>query len=97
MAREPTSIIEAFACHPSAVVEIREDFTRNSWTWHGACVIAGEKRVMRTLAIDVEERAIFVHDHLRDYLADSKESNDTFPCRQCGSQLRHLPPGRTYE
>lgn len=97
MAREPTSIIEAFACHPSAVVEIREDLTRNNWTWHGNCVLAGEKWLTRTLMANVEERAIFVHDHLRDYLADSKEASDSFPCQQCGGQLRYLPAGFRYE
>ena len=97
MAREPTSIIEAFACHPSAVIEIREGCTRNNWTWHGACAIAGEEWLTRVLATNEGERTIFVHDHLRDYLADSKESSDTFPCQQCGAQLRYLPPGARFE
>lgn len=97
MAREPTSIIEAFACHPSAVVEIREDWTRNSWTWHGNCVIAGADWVKRTLMANAEERTIFVHEHLRDYLADSEGASDDYTCQHCGNKLRYLPRGFRYE
>lgn len=99
MAREPTTIIEAFACHPSAIVEVRvpgKYSASMNWTWHGACVAAGE-----SVLVDVAKRhfeaAVFVHDHSRDYLTDCRIAHENDQCAHCRTQLRYLPAGKSYE
>ena len=92
MAREPTTIIEALACHPPAIVELRQQGWGTSF-WHGACAHE-DPSITGMMRWGFTGDELFVHAHLRDAFADSSDFTERSRCRACRELVANLPPDR---
>lgn len=95
MAREPCSIIEALACHPSNVIVLRRDgtYTATHSVWHGFCVLQPEVADKFVNRYKASFDKVFVHAHFREYMVDYEDASEIRPCDYCGEQIQHLPAG----
>lgn len=95
MAREPCSIIEALACRGGNVVVMRANmkYSAKHCVWHGFCVHQPEAVDTFVKRFKENFETIYVHAHMRDFLADYEDASPTLRCDWCNEHIQYLPVG----